>query len=141
MKYAAAVIDTNVVVAGLLTASADSPTARILDAMRNGAFPFLVSTALLSEYREVLLRKKIRSLHGLTEREVDQLLIAIAAAAIVREPQARTGAPDAKDNHLWSLLLTQPNSVLVTGDQVLAKSPPPKSAVVTPREFVDQLPA
>jgi putative PIN family toxin of toxin-antitoxin system len=141
MKYAAAVIDTNVVVAGLLTASADSPAARILDAMRNGAFPFLVSTALLSEYREVLLRKKIRSLHGLTEREVDQLLIAIAAAAIVREPQARTGAPDAKDNHLWSLLLTQPNSVLVTGDQVLAKSPPPKSAVVTPREFVDQLPA
>jgi uncharacterized protein len=139
MKYAAAVIDTNVVVAGLLTSSADSPTARILDAMRNGAFPFLLSTALLSEYREVLLRKKIRSLHGLTEREVDQLLIVIAAGAIVREPEARTGAPDAKDNHLWSLLQTQPNSVLVTGDQALAKSPPPKSAVLTPREFVDQL--
>lgn len=141
MKYAAAVIDTNVVVAGLLTARADSPTARILDAMRNGAFPYLLSTALLSEYRAVLLRKKIRSLHRLTEREVDELLIGIAACAIVREPEARTGAPDAKDDHLWSLLQTQPNSVLVTGDQALAKSPPPGSAVLTAREFMDQLPA
>lgn len=140
MKYAAAVIDTNVVVAGLLTGSAESPTARILDGMRSGAFPFLLSTALLAEYREVLLRKKIRSVHGLGERDVDVLLTAIAAGAIVREPEARTGAPDAKDDHLWSLLQSQANSVLVTGDHALAKSSPPKSSVLTPREFVDQLP-
>jgi uncharacterized protein len=140
MKYAAAVIDTNVVIAGLLTATAESPTARILDAMLGGAFPFLLSTALLAEYREVLLRKKIRSLHGLSEREVDVLLAAIAAAAIVREPEPKTGAPDAKDDHLWSLLQSQANSVLVTGDHALAKSAPPKSTVVTPREFADQLP-
>lgn len=136
MKYSAAVIDTNVVVAGLLTGSADSPTARILDGMRKGAFPFLLSTALLAEYREVLLRKKIRALHGLIEREVDALLIAITANAIVREPEARTGAPDAKDDHLWSLLQSQPNSVLVTGDLALAKTPPPKSRVLQPRKFV-----
>lgn len=135
MKYSAAVIDTNVVVAGLLTGSADSPTARILDGMRKGAFPFLLSTALLAEYREVLLRRKIRALHGLTEREVDALLIAIAANAIVREPEARTGAPDAKDDHLWSLLHSQPNSVLVTGDLALTKSPPPKSRVLQPGKF------
>lgn len=140
MKYSAAVIDTNVVVAGLLTGSADSPTARILDGMRKGAFPFLLSTALLAEYREVLLRKKIRALHGLSERNVDVLLTAIAANAIVREPEARNGAPDAKDNHLWSLLQSEANSVLVTGDLALAKSPPPKSAVLQPREFVDLLP-
>lgn len=109
MKYSAAVIDTNVVVADLPTGRPDSPTARILDGMRKGAFPFLLSTALLAEYREVLLRKKIRALHGLTEREVDALLIAIAANAIVREPEARTGMPDAKDDHLWSLLHSQPN--------------------------------
>ena len=140
MKYSAAIIDTNVVIAGLLTGNVDSPTAKILDGMRKGAFPFLISTALLAEYREVLLRKKIRALHGLSERDVDVLLTAIAANAIVREPEARTGAPDAKDNHLWSLLQGQANSVLVTGDLALAKSPPEKAAVLQPREFVALLP-
>lgn len=139
MKYSAAVIDTNVVVAGLLTGNAESPTARILDGMRNGAFPFLLSTALLAEYREVLLRKKIRALHGLSEHNVDALLTTIAIHAIVREPEARTGAPDAKDNHLWSLVQSQANSVLVTGDHALAKSPPPKSNVLQPREFAGLL--
>jgi putative PIN family toxin of toxin-antitoxin system len=141
MKYSAAVIDTNVVVAGLLTGNTGSPTARILDAMCKGAFPFLLSTALLAEYREVLLRKKIQALHGLTEREVDILLTALAANAIVREPAPQTGAPDAKDDHLWSLVQSEANCVLVTGDQALAQSPPPKSSVLQPRQFADLLPA
>lgn len=136
MKYSAAVVDTNVVVAGLLTGNADSPTARILDGMRTGAFPFLLSTALLAEYREVLLRKKIRALHGLQDRDIDTLLASIAVNAIVREPEARTGAPDVKDDHLWSLLQSEANSVLVTGDHALAKSPPLKFTVLQPREFV-----
>ena len=38
MKYAAAVIDTNVVVAGLLTKDPDSPTAKILDGMSEARF-------------------------------------------------------------------------------------------------------
>ncbi|MDQ2916430.1 MAG: putative toxin-antitoxin system toxin component, PIN family [Pseudomonadota bacterium] len=141
MKYAAAVIDTNIVVAALLTGVSDSPTARILDGMCKGAFPFLLSTALLGEYREVLLRKKIRVLHGLSESQVDILLTVLAANAIVREPEPRTGAPDAKDDHLWSLVQSESNCVLVTGDQALAKSPPPKSVVLQPRGFVDSLPA
>ena len=45
-------------------------------------------------------------------------------------------AGDAKDNHLWSLLATQPGSVLVTGDRPLHRRPPPKHAVLEPREFV-----
>lgn len=139
MKHPAAVIDTNVVVAGLITADAASPTARILDGMRRGAFPFLLSDRLLAEYREVLLRAKIRKLHGLGAHEVDLVLTEIATHAIVREPEARTGAPDAKDSHLWSLLHGLPGSVLVSGDRALAESPPPKSAVLQPREFADLL--
>jgi predicted nucleic acid-binding protein len=135
VKYSAAVVDTNVVVAGLLTGSADSPTARILDGMLRGAFPFLLSIALLAEYRHVLLRRVIRARHGLGERDVDALLAAIAANAIVREPEAMGGAPDAKDDHLWSLLGSQAGAVLVTGDLALAKSPPPNAAVLAPRAF------
>jgi len=139
VKYPAAVIDTNVVVAGLITADAASPTASILDGMRRGAFPFLLSDQLLAEYREVLLRPKIRKLHGLNANEVDQVLTEIATHAIIREPAPRTGAPDAKDNHLWSLLLDQPGSVLVTGDLALGRKPPPGSEVLAPREFVSSL--
>jgi putative PIN family toxin of toxin-antitoxin system len=135
VKHPAAVIDTNVVVSGLITADAGSPTARILDGMRRGTFPFLLSDQLLAEYREVLLRAKIRKLHGLAANEIDRILTEIATHAIVREPAARAGAPDAKDNHLWSLLLDQPGSVLVTGDLALARKPPPGSDVLSPREF------
>lgn len=141
MKYSSAVVDMNVVVAGLLTGSVESPTARILDGMCKGAFTFLLSIALLAEYREVLLRKKIRALHALSERDIDVLLTLLAANAVVREPEPRTGAPDAKDNHLWSLVQSEANCVLVTGDKVLAESPPPKSAVLQPRQFADLLPA
>ena len=146
MKHSAAVIDTNVVIAGLLTASAGSPTAWILDGMCRGAFPFLLSAALLAEYREVLLRRKIRALHGLGQREVDTLLTTLAANAIVREPAPRTGAPDPKDDHLWSLVpalgsvvlvQSEKRAVLVTGDRALAENPPPRIVVLAPRQFVE----
>lgn len=136
MKFSAAAIDTNVVVAGLLTDNADSPTARILDGMCRGAFPFLLSTALIAEYREVLLRRKIRASHGLSEAEVDELLTVLVANAMVREPAARSGAPDPKDDHLWSLVQGEANSVLVTGDHALAKKPPSGRTVFTPRDFI-----
>ena len=139
MKYSAAVIDTNVVVAGLLTGTVDSPTAEIIDGMCNGMFPFLLSTALVAEYRHVLLRRKMRALHGLNEREVDILLTTLAANAIVREPEPRTGAPDAGDDHLWSLVQSEPNRVLVTGDRALAQNPPRMGSVLAPRQFIDSL--
>jgi predicted nucleic acid-binding protein len=107
--------------------------------MRRGVFPFLLSAPLLAEYREVLLRPKIRRRHGLGERDIDLLLTEIATHAIVREPEAGDGAPDAKDNHLWSLLASQPGSVLVTGDRPLHRRPPPKSAVLAPHDFAAEI--
>ncbi len=139
MRPPAAVIDTNVVVAALLTADVDSPTARILDGKCRGEFPFLLSTALLAVYREVLLRKKIRALHGLSKQEVDSLLTALAANAIVREPPHRDGAPDKNDAHVWSLAESGKNCVLVTGDKLLLEHRPAKSHVMTPREFIHPL--
>ena len=139
MKPLAAVIDTNVVVAALLTGDVNSPTARILDSMCRGELPFLLSTALLAEYRAVLLRTKVRSLHGLSEEDIDSLLTAIAVNAIVREPVHRDGAPDKNDAHVWSLLESVKNCVLVTGDKRLLDHRPPKKHVVTPRQFLESL--
>ena len=139
MKYVGAVIDTNVIVAGALTNDPGSPTAKILDGMCRGVFPFLLSTSLLSEYREVLLRKKIRSLHRLSEREIDSLLTVLASNAIVREPKPRDGASDANDEHVWSLVQSEPGCVLVTGDHALIEHPPRLAPVISPRQFVEAL--
>jgi predicted nucleic acid-binding protein len=62
----AVIVDTNVVVAGILTAHADSPVAQILDGMLEATFPFAVSDALLAEYRDVLNRPALRKIHGLS---------------------------------------------------------------------------
>jgi len=140
MSAPAAVIDTNVLVAGLITADPQAPTARIVDAMIAGAFPFLLSLELLTEYRAVLLRPKIRSRHGLGEEEVDALLVGLTANAAMREPeQAESGAVDV-DGHLLALLATHGGAVLVTGDQALLERAPAGRAV-SPSGFVARLTA
>ena len=140
MILRAAVIDTNVVVAALLTSDTESPTARLLDAMLDGRFPFLLSTALLAEYRQVLLRDKIRTRHGLDADEIDRILIEVVANAVVREPAASSyPAPEPGDQHLWDLLATEPGAVLVTGDKRLLQDSPPKTTTQTPASFIAKL--
>jgi predicted nucleic acid-binding protein len=65
------VVDTNAVVAGLITGSNHNPVTSILDAMLSGALVFLLSPALLDEYRSVLSRPKLVKLHGLIEAQID----------------------------------------------------------------------
>ncbi len=145
------VVDTNVLVAALLTPQTDSPTARTLDAMLDGSLMFLLSPDLLVEYRAVLLRPKLAQRHGLTETEVDELLAAITANAIWRElpassprsgnPAALTGSatehypPDTGDAHLWALLAGEPAAVLITGDLLLLNEPYPNRVLMQPRQF------
>ena len=126
------VVDTNVLVAGLITADAQSPTARVVDEMLNGRVLFLLSPALLAEYRSVLLRPKLVALHALNAAEVDQLLTEVTLNALWREPFADGNAPDPGDNHLWALLDHEPQAVLVTGDRRLIDEPHDKAMVVSP---------
>ena len=51
---APAVIDANVVVAGLMTTDQNSPPAKILHAMLNGKLIYLMSEELIAEYAEVM---------------------------------------------------------------------------------------
>jgi putative PIN family toxin of toxin-antitoxin system len=136
------IVDTNVVVAGLLTAHADSPVARILDGMLSAAFSFVLSEALLAEYRAVLVRPKLCKLHGLSEAEIDVILVDIARHAIVLAP-VRTAAtplaPDPGDQFLWDLLASRADLVLVTGDKLLLQDEAMQQRVILPQTFVTQL--
>ncbi len=132
------VVDTNVVVAGLITGSSRSPVALLLDAMLSGTLLYLLSPELLDEYRAVLLRPKLTRLHGLAEAEVDRLLVELAANAMWREPNPASPAPDRGDDHLWALLGAFSGSVLITGDRLLLEQPPASGSVISPKTCVDR---
>lgn len=136
------IIDTNVVVAGLLTAYADSAVARILDGMLRAAFPFVMSEALLAEYRAVLVRPKLCKLHGLSVAEVDIILTDLARHAIVMTTVRTMSvplAPDAGDQFLWDLLASRTDLLLVTGDKLLQQDAAMQQRVISPQVFAAQL--
>lgn len=136
MSRQAVIVDTNVVVTGLLTADNASPVARILDGLLVAAFPFALSEALLAEYRAVLVRPSLRKLHGLTVAEVESILTDIAQHAIVLAPVAAPPAPDPGDQLLWELIAARADLLLVTGDKLLLEAPGMRGRVISPREFV-----
>ncbi len=137
MSRPAVIVDTNVVVAGLLTGNDMSPMARILDGMLTAAFPFVVSEALLAEYRTVLVRPGLRKLHVLTIAEVETLLTDIVQHAIVLAPVGVPPAPDPGDQLLWELLAARADLLLVTGDKALQRDAGTQPRVVSPQSFVE----
>lgn len=136
MSRPAVIVDTNVVVAGLLTKQDASPVARILDGMLGAAFPFVLSEALLAEYRAVLVRPVLRKLHGLTVAEVEAILTDLAQHAIVLAPVGAPSAPDPGDQLLWELLAAKADLVLVTGDKLLLRDAGMQGRVISPQAFV-----
>ena len=135
------VIDTNVIVSSLIGGDSNSPPARILDAMLDGEIFYLLSSELLDEYLTVLRRPRLVFVHGRTEEELDHLLADLVANAVWREPAGEpspTGfAPDPGDNHLWALLSSHSQALLVTGDRLLLQRPPGDASVISPRNFVE----
>ena len=116
------VVDTNVLVAGLMTARETAPTAVVVDAMVAGRLPVLLSIDLLTEYRSVLLRPAIVSRHGLFEPQVDTLLAAIVTQAMIEPAEVcPIDPPDPDDAHVWALLCARHDAVLVTGDIALVE--------------------
>ncbi len=137
MSRQAVIVDTHVVVAGLLTGNAASPVARVLDGMLAAAFPFVVSEALLAEYRGALVRPALRKLHGLTVAEVETLLTDLAQHAIVLPPGVGSPAPDTGDQLLWDLLAARAELLLITGDKALQRDAAMQARVRSPQGFIE----
>ena len=129
-------------VAGLLTSHPDSPVARILDGMLRASFRFVISEALLAEFRQVLLRPKLLKIHGLSAAEVDEVLTDLARHAIVlpvTTPTTPFIAPDPGDQFLWNLLTSRDDLVLVTGDNLLLQKGPLQQSAISPLAFFADL--
>ena len=104
--------------------------------MLAAAFPFALSEALLAEYRAVLLRPRLKKLHGLSVADIESLLTDLAQHAIVLTPGAAPAAPDPGDQFLWDLLAAKEALVLVTGDKLLLREPAMRGRVVSPADFL-----
>lgn len=133
-----AVIDSNVLVAGLLSKRADSPVSRIVSGMAAADFRFAVSVELIAEYHRVLRYPKVARLHGFDDGQINDLLSGLILNAQVREPVAvEVAIDDAADVFLFELLAGLKAGVLVTGDKRLLGQAPDWSSVVGPATFLE----
>ena len=140
------VVDTDVVVSGVLRFAQGAAPAVLLDRMLAGRFAFLVSASLLAEYRQVLLRPSIATSHGLPDSAVDRLLAALTMAGYLRQPDDRALADvddpapvcPPGDEHIVRLLAREPASALVSCDRRLADALRGWRVVFTPAEAVER---
>ena len=141
------VVDTNVVVSGLVSRADGAPPRRILNAMLAAELGFALSVELLAEYRGVLLRPGVMALHGLDAAEVDEILQRLALEAVEVDigsapgpgpadpvPIALPGGVEPGDEHVARLALALPVCLLITGDRALAAAMSGACQVLTAAE-------
>lgn len=130
-----AVIDTNVLVSALLSGHDDAATVRVIERMIGGDVIPVYSNTTMSEYREVLHRKKFR----FTPELVDYLLSAIEKLGVLVEPSPLgVILPDMKDLPFYEVVIEkrEDDAYLVTGN---LKHFPAEPFIVTAREFLEIL--
>jgi putative PIN family toxin of toxin-antitoxin system len=129
------VLDTNVVVSGML--SAFGPPCQILELVVSGDVALVVDDRVLAEYAEVLARPRLK----LDPRRVDDFLrVATDADAAVATPLPFS-LPDPADEAFLEIAIAGAVDALVTGNEKHFKIPGGKLAIpiLTPRRFLDLL--
>lgn len=120
------VVDTNIIVSGVITAGWSSPPGMVVEAMLRGRLAYVLSGELLAEYRRVLLRPRIAARHGWSASPVDTFLRRVVLEARLRyvsdEDRVEGDMPPTEvpgDAHVLRLLAHEPRSALVSGDRRL----------------------
>ncbi len=127
------VLDTNVVVSGLLNPHCKPST--ILQMIASRAVTICYDARIIDEYREVLLRPKF----PISEAEVDATLVPIEAAGyLVTTTPLPQNLPDPDDEPFLEVALAGGAECLVTGNIKLYPEDRRRGMkVVSPGEFVE----
>ncbi len=104
------VIDTNVIVSGLLTPN--GPPARILDAILDGRVKLVYDARILAEYRDVLRRPRLK----LRAEAVAAFLEGLRDQMLVNPSTIVTGGPDVDDLIFVECAIAAPDKTIVTGN-------------------------
>ena len=130
MKTIIAVIDTNVLVSGMISNNPSSPTVGVLKCVDNKTIVPLFCDEILHEYDIVLHRKKF----NLPEDEINAVLEEIVALGLSSSRiTSNEQFPDPKDVVFYEIALSKENSYLLTGN---IKHFPKVDFVVTPAEIM-----
>lgn len=126
-----AVIDTNVIVAALLTKNHDSPTARVMRAVFAGDVVPLFNGDIINEYREVLYRDRLQ----LDREQCDQAIsFIIDKGRNIQSISSNEDFLDPDDRVFYEVALAETDAHLVTGN---VKHYPNSPIVVTPAQFCE----
>ena len=128
-----AVIDTNVLVSALLSSHTYSATVKVVEKIFTSEVIPVFSKEILSEYHEVLKRKKIH----FDEKTVVAFLQAYENIGVMVIPEpSNEKLLDMKDLPFYEVVLSKQNdnAYLVTGNM---KHFPKKPFIVTPNEFLE----
>ena len=110
------VIDTNVVVSGLL--SPHGPSARVLDAILDGRVKLVYDARILAEYRDILQRPRLK----LAPDKITAFLTGLQSQMIVTPSPLAAAGPDVDDIIFVETALVTGDKTIVTGN--LADYPP-----------------
>ena len=126
-----AVVDTNVIVSGMITSNSASPTTKVLDSLGEKHITPLYCEEILQEYENVLGREKFH----LPKEKVEKFLKMMKSDGIAsgRVPSSEV-FPDPKDVVFYEVALSKEDSFLVTGN---IKHFPKVDMVVTPAEMME----
>lgn len=128
------VIDTNVLVSSLLSASEASNPAKVIKAVLNGLITPLYTNEIIEEYRDVLSRKKFKFDPELIEQFISAFTYGgICSERVQVEDESFT---DPDDIVFYEVTLSKDSAFLVTGN---IKHFPKKPFVVTPAQMVEIL--
>lgn len=137
MSRPAVIVDTNAVVAGLLTTNDASPTARILDGMLSAASsPSCCRKPCSPNTARYWYDQSCGNCKGYRSRKSRQPLPTDPMQhAIILAPVAASLAPDPGDQLLRDLLAARADLMLVTGDKQSFRDAELQECVIKPEEF------
>lgn len=139
-----AIIDTNVLVAGISTDNPRSANAAVVDCLFAGRFLHFASLESLIELHDVLRLPSVRAIHKLTDQKTDLLFAALEATSVVFEPAEIVSANIPRDltDTKWLALAARTGAdYLVTNDRrhLLRLKTFGQTAIVTPAVFLREL--
>ena len=124
------IIDTNVLVSALLASHYDSATVQVVKLMLKGNALPVITDRIISEYEEVLRRRKF----GFPEESVSVLLDEIRKKSRMIKPAlSDVELPDENDRPFLDALLTEDETILITGN---LKHFPRHERIMTARDFL-----
>jgi putative PIN family toxin of toxin-antitoxin system len=126
-----AVVDTNVIVSGMITSNSASPTAEVLDCLSEKHITPMYCDEILQEYESVLGRKKFK----FPKEKIEKFLKMMKSDGIAsnRIPSNEVFT-DPKDIVFYEVALSKEDSFLVTGN---IKHFPKVDKVITPAEMME----